>query len=999
MKLNYHLLIIFLLCAMSSNIYAQKIITGTILDSNTNEPLFGATVINPITKTGTVTDFDGRFSIETVNSSTFLEISLIGYQTYTLKLTDKTDYQVALISGEALDEVVIVGYGTQSKKDVSGSMQTIKTEDISKSASSSFENALQGQASGVNISSASGTPGGAVNINIRGVSSISASSQPLFIIDGVPMVSRNNSALNSNIQPANPLADINPNDIESVTILKDAAAASIYGSRGANGVILITTKRGETGKTLVNVGFYTGFSEITSTPKMANSNTFKEFFNTAAEFDGLGTDYFDWIDTSNGVNTNIYDEILRTGITNNLDISARGGSEKTKFYISGNYYDQEGIQIGQGFKRLSSRLNLDHTINDKFKLGTTIFINRSNHQRTINENDEYGVITNAQGWDPTAPIYNADGSYANPFSYNTWWPLENPVLIANEYKNESQSTRLQSSAYLEYKVIPNLKFRSAFSIEYSNFVEESFVPVGTNKSDEGEAIFATYEETTWQLENTLNYNKTFGYKHSVGLTGGWTLQETKSQASDQSGIGFATNNTSSISAASTIISSTTGKNQFGLQSFFGRANYTYDNRYIASFTLRADGSSRFGKNNQYGYFPSGSLAWRINKENFFSVEQISNLKIRTSYGITGNQEISSNWVGTHSLRASYNGIPGIAPNRLENENLGWEQTKQFNIGLDLGLFENRFNLTFDYFNKQTEDLLLSADVSGLTGFSSVFQNVGEIENSGLEFNLNALIIDNDKIKWNSSFNISLLDNKIIKLLNNGEIIGRNHILQEGESVSTLFLIKSLGVDPQTGDALFEDVNNDGIIDFDDRQIVGSALPDYFGGWTNTFSYKNLSLTANFQFSGGNKIFNQSRHTYENFGFTRSGIPYGNISQRVYDNYWRTPGQITDVPRPSTESGQMQRFSSQFLEDGDYIRLKTLRLGYTFNADKLKTLGLSNLSLYIQGQNLFTITNYLGFDPEASTNTSSQEDLNVLQGEDFGTLGQARTLTIGFTTTF
>ncbi|WP_445738013.1 SusC/RagA family TonB-linked outer membrane protein [Mariniflexile sp.] len=999
MKLTCHLFIFFMLCALGQNVFAQKAITGTVLTDDTKEPLVGASVVDPITKTGTVTDFDGRFSVVVSKSSTSLEISFIGYQPVTLSLTAKTDYQVFLKPGEALDEVVIVGYGTQSKKDVSGSIQTINTDEISKIPASSFENALQGQTPGVNISSSSATPGSAVNVNIRGVSSISASSQPLFIVDGVPIVSRNNSALNTNIQPANPLADINPNDIESITILKDAAAASIYGSRGANGVILITTKRGVTGKTTVNVGYYTGFSEITNTPKLVNNVKFKEFFNTAAEFDGLGTDYFDWIDTTNGVNTNIYDEIFRTAVTKNLDVSVSGGSEKTKFYLSGNYYDQEGIQIGQGFDRLSTRLNLDHTINEKFKLGTTIFINRSNHQRTINENDEYGVIINAQGWDPTAPIYDDNGDYTNPFSYSTWWPLENPVLIANEYINTSKSTRLQSSNYLEYNIVPNLKFRSAFSLEYSNFVEESFVPAGTNKSDEGEAIFATYEETTWQLENTLNYNKLFGAKHNLGLTGGWTLQETKSQFSDQSGIGFATNNTSSISAASTIITSTSGKNEFGLQSFFGRANYTYDDRYIASFTIRADGSSRFGKDNQYGYFPSGSVAWRINKEKFFGVDQISNLKLRASYGITGNQEISSNWIGTYSLNASYNGTPGIAPNRLENRNLGWEKTKQLNVGIDFGLLNNRINLTADYFNKQTQDLLLSADVSGLTGFSSVFQNIGEIKNSGLEFNVNAYIVDNENFKWNSGFNISFLENKIEKLLNNGEIIGRNHILQEGESVSTLFLIKYLGVDPQNGDALFEDVNEDGIIDFDDRQIVGSALPDYFGGWTNTFSYKGFSLMANFQFSGGNKIFNQSRHAYDNFGFTRSGIPYANISDRVYNDYWRTPGQITDVPRPSTESGQLQRFSSQFLENGDFIRLKTLRLGYNFGADKLKFIGLNNLSLYVQGQNLFTITKYLGFDPEVSTNTSSQEDLNILQGEDFGTLGQARTITIGFTTTF
>ena len=439
-----------------------------------------------------------------------------------------------------------------------------------------------------------------MSVNIRGVSSISASSQPLYIIDGIPVVSRNNSALNANIQPVNPLADLSPNDIDSFTVLKDAAAAAIYGSRGANGVILITTKRGKTGKSTVDINYYTSFAQISKYPKMVDSEKFKKFFNTAAEFDGLGSDYFDWIDTSKGINTNIYDEIFRVGVTQNLDLSVKGGSEKTSYYLSGNYYNQEGIQIGQGFKRLSARMNLDHNINEKFKVGNTFFITRSNHQRTIGENDEYGVVINAQGWDPTEPIYDENGNYTNPFKYNTWWPLENPVQIANEYKNTSQSTRLQGSAYVEWKIIPDLKFKSSFSLEYSNLVEDSYVPSGTNKSKTGEGIYATYEETNWLVENTLNYTKQFGEKHNFGAILGWTIQENETRFSDQSGVGYATNTTSSISAASTIIASTSGRNQYGLQSFFGRANYVYDDKYIASFTVRADGSSRFGENNQYG---------------------------------------------------------------------------------------------------------------------------------------------------------------------------------------------------------------------------------------------------------------------------------------------------------------------------------------------------------------------------------------------------------------
>jgi TonB-dependent starch-binding outer membrane protein SusC len=998
MKFNSNIILFVVLLSCIST-YAQRTITGTVIDKKSNEPLVGVNIIEPNSKSGTVTGFDGKFDLKIPENATTIEASYIGFQNSKTTITGNSNYTIYMSGGQDLNEVVVIGYGTQSKREMSASVSSIRTKDLPPGTSSSFENSLQGQTAGVNISSSSATPGSAVSVNIRGVSSISASSQPLYIIDGVPLVSRNNSALNANIQPVNPLADLNPSDIESFSVLKDAAAAAIYGSRGANGVILITTKRGKTGASSVNVNYYTAISEITNYPKMVDSNKFKSFFNTAAENDGLGADYFDWIDTSKGVNTNIYDEIFRIGIAQNLDVSLKGGNEKTSFYVSGNYFNQDGIQIGQGFKRLSGRLNLDHTLNDKFKVGSTVFVTRSNHQRTIGENDEYGVVINAQGWDPTAPVYDENGKYTNPFKYNTWWPLENPVQVAEDYKNTSQSTRVQASTYAEWKIIPDLTFKTALSLEYSNLVETSFVPSGTNKSKTGEGIFATYEETNWLVENTLNYSKKFGTKHDFGAIFGWTLQGNESLFSDQAGVGYATNSTASISAASTIVSSTSGKNQYGLQSFFGRTNYMYDDKYIASFTIRADGSSRFGENNQYGYFPSGSVAWRINKEDFFKVETISDFKIRASYGLTGNQEISSNWRGTYSLNANYNGVPGIAPSRLGNPDLGWEQTTQMDIGLDFGLFKNRLSFTFDYFDKKTDDLLLQSKVSGLTGFNSVFQNVGSIQNKGYEFAINAAVIDGENFKWNTGVNLTLLENKITKLNNDGEEIGRNHILKEGEAVSTLYLIKFLGVNPQNGDAMFDDVNKDGIIDFSDRQIVGGAVPTYYGGWTNNFSYKRFTLTANFLFSGGNKIFNQSRHVYDNYGFTKSGIPYSNISERVYDNYWRTPGQITDVPRPSTEAGQMQRFSTQYLEDGDYIRLKTLNLAYKLPTDVIKKIGLNNLSLYVQAQNLFTLTDYLGFDPEVSTNTSSQEDLNVLQGEDFGTLGQARTFTIGLSTTF
>lgn len=999
---HWRILLIAAVCLGWASIApAQRTITGAVTDAETGEPLIGANVLIQGVSSGTVTDFDGKYDLKVPEEAKKLEFSYTGYTPKVVEIGNQSAIDVQLAAGQVLDEVVVVGYGTQKKKDVSSAIESLSAEDVQDVPTASFEAAIQGKASGVNISSPSGTPGGAINVNIRGVSSIGASSQPLFIIDGIPVVSRNNSALNQNIQPVNPLADLNPNDIESITILKDASAASIYGSRGANGVILITTKRGASEKTQVSVGYYKGFSNITDVPEMMGAREFVRFLNVAAENDGLGPDYFnddfgfDPGDPNADVQTtDIYNAIFRTGQVDNADLSIQGGNDKTQFYLSGNFFNQSGIQIGQEFQRLSTRLNLDHRLNEKIKLGANFAVNRSNHRRTINENDEYGVVINAQAWDPSAPIYEADGSYANPFNYNTWWPLDNPVLIALEYKNRSISSRLQSSLFGQYEIIPGLVLKSIWSVDLNTLNEESYTPTFSNKTSIGQGIFATWEELSWQSENTLNFTRVLG-DHSFNLIGGFSAQEIKAVFSDMEGAGYSTNETPSISAAANIITATTGRRRSSLLSYLGRFNYAYKGRYLATFTVRADGSSRFGANNQYGYFPSGSLAWVVSEEPFMADQGLfSNLKLRGSYGITGNQEIGSDWVGTWGLDAPYNGRSGISPSQLENPDLSWEKTSQMNLGIDLGLLDSRFNLTADYFIKNTTDLLLNADVSGLTGFTSVIQNVGEIENKGFEVSLNTLNIHTRDFSWTTAFNLALLDNKIIKLFNDGEILGRNHTLKEGESASTLYMIKFLGVDPETGDALFEDLNGDGVIDFDDRQIVGSAIPTYFGGFNNTFSWKGLSLSAFLQFSGGNKIFNQSRHAYENYGQLRSGLPYGNNSRYVLENYWREPGQQTDVPRPSLQTGQMQRFSTQFLEDGDFIRLKNLRLAYQFPAPVVQKMRLRSLTLYAQAQNLLTITDYRGFDPEVSTNTASQGALNTQQGEDFGTLGQARTISVG-----
>ncbi len=1001
------LLVFCTICLVASGavVHAQTV-QGTVISTEDNSPLPGANVIVKSTGEGSTTDLDGNYKVNAAGDDVLL-ISFIGMKTQQVPVSGRSIINVALkLDVAQLSEVVVVGYGTQKRADISSSISTLDENAIENvPAAYSFDGAIQGKAAGVNISTSSATPGAAVNVNIRGVTSIGASSQPLYVIDGIPLVSRNNSALNSNIQPVNPLADINPNDIESISVLKDASAAAIYGSRGANGVIIITTKRGTTGGTKFNLGYYTGISEISNTPDLMSSSEWINFYNTAAEFDGLGENYWNsQLGDPNDPNLphyNAYDYIFRTGITHNADLSMQGGGEKTQYYLSGNYYNQEGIQIGQGFERINGRLNLDHSVNDKMSVGTNLTLSRTNHQRTINENDEYGVVINAQAWDPTAPVVEDDGSYADPFDYYGWWALDNPLFIAEQYINNSNTNRVLASAFATYDIIKGLTFKTSWSVDFNSLIDEGFVPAGSKQSDVGVGIYATADELAWLSENTLTYNSVIGDGHNISILGGYTVQESNSDFATTEGNGFPNNNFFKLATAATT-SGTSSSTSFGFQSFLARANYNFKDRYLLNFTIRADQSSRFGPDNRLGVFPSGSIGWNISNEAFMEPirNTVSNLKLRASYGSTGNAEIGNfSWRALYSLSAGYNGEGGTAPGNIGNDALGWEVTDQLDIGIDIGLINNRFNITADYFQKITTDLLLDADIPGTTGFGTQTTNFGEIQNEGFEVALNTLNIETDDFQWTSNFNFTQVENKVIDVINNGQTPSRNFVILEGKPLSQLFLIEFLGVDPFTGDAVFEDLNGDGIITQDDRQPVGSGIPTYFGGFTNTFSYKGVSLEVFLQYSGGNKIFNQSRFAYENYGALRSGIPYGNQSKNSLD-YWREPGDITNIPRPSlaseddTDDLQFQRFSTQYLENGDFIRLKNVRLAYQLPSALISKLKLSSATVYAQGRNLLTWTDYIGFDPEVSTNTSSQGGLNAQQGEDFGTLGQARTYTLG-----
>ncbi|NMM48930.1 SusC/RagA family TonB-linked outer membrane protein [Marinigracilibium pacificum] len=1000
------LLYLLLLSLISvGNINAQQVISGKVTDFQSGEPVPGTNIIVKGTSRGTTTDFDGNYSLQIQSGDSILVFSSVGFDSQEMRVNGRSKIDISLMPDiQALKEVVVVGYGTQKKQDISSSVSTIDQAEFNQIPTSSFDAAIQGRASGLNISSPSGTPGGQTNINIRGATSISASSQPLFIIDGIPVEVKNNSALNSNIQPINPLAELNPNDIESITVLKDASAAAIYGSRGANGVILITTKRGSAGRDKLNIGYYAGFSKATNVPDMMSSSEWIGFLNAAAEFDGLGQNYWNEIlgdpNDADLPNYNVYDDILRTGVINNADISYAGGDEKFSYYLSGNYFNQTGIQIGQGYERISGRVNVDYSPNDKVKISTTTFLARGFHDRTIGENDEYGVVVNAQAWDPRVELTDQNGVYVNPFDTYSWWALENPLLIAQEYVNTSKNSRLQSSLSLEWYITPNLTFKSSGGLDFNTLIDKGFVPKGYNQTDVGLGTYGTYEASSWINENTLKYTNTFDSKHFIDALVGITFQESVEEFSVINASGYSTNQVISTSAAGQITGASDGGFRYGLVSYLGRLNYTYDNRYTLTFTGRADGSSRFGANNKYGFFPSGSIGWNMHNESFFPDDSfISLLKLRGSYGAIGNQSIGSTIAqATYRSSAGYNGQGGTSALQLGNPNLTWEKTIQSDIGIDVGLFDNRVEITADYFKKDTDGLLLNADIPGSTGFKSLISNNGKIVNEGVELSISTVNIESGDFRWTTTFNITWIDNEVIDVINDGEILSRNFILKEGEPLSTFYLIKFLGVDPQTGDAVFLDANSDGIINLDDRVVAGNAQPDYFGGFTNNFSWRGWNLSVFFQYQHGNQIFNQSRYAFENYGTLKDGLPFGNQNRRSLD-YWKKPGDVTSIPRPThadefSSDAQFQRFSTQYLEDGSYLRLKNVRLGYTFPSNMLDRMKLQSLTIYGQAQNLLTFTNYLGFDPEVSTNTSGDGDLNTLQGEDFGTLGQARTFTIG-----
>ena len=1002
---------LFVLMLVASAAFAQdRTITGTVTAKEDGSALPGVSIQVKGTKVGTQTGADGKFSIKVAQGQSALTFSFIGFVPKTVTLGNGSNINVSLESdSKVLSEVVVVGYGTQSKKEITGSQSTVKAADIANAPILSPEQALQGRAPGVQVTQSSGTPGGGISVRVRGPSSIGASNQPLYIVDGVPINTGSYTQLAAGGQLTNSLGDINPSDIESLEVLKDAAATAIYGSRASGGVVLITTKRGANQPTRLSFNSYYGVQEAQRLLPVITGQEYITLLNEAvANRYGAGLGYTALTGLSQNpadyANTNWQKEIFETAVVKNYDLSIRGGTDKTKFSVSGSYFDQDGIVINTGYKRYSGRVNIDNKISDKFNVGISSSFSNATSNRVNNDNNIYGVVSGSVLLGPHVPVKNPNGTWGgDPLS-----SVDNPVASAYETTFTAVNNRLFANAFGEYKFNDNLKFKSSFGVDYVQSKDRRFYPTTVNagRGSKGSGAEGYNQEMNIVNENILSFNKTFAGKHALNAVAGVTYQTSQYESIYAAATVFPGNDIRRISAGAVKTDASSGGTSYGLVSYLARANYTFADKYIFQGSVRVDGSSRFGANNRYATFPAASVAWRASEENFLKNSKlISDLKFRASYGLTGNQEIG-NFASLPLFGVgAYIQSGSLVPTQLGNPDLTWETAKSYNFGFDLGLFDNRLSFTVDGYRRNTEELLLSQPLVGASGFTGIQKNIGAVKNEGLELGLNAVIVNSKNFKWDASFNYTKNKNEVSTLfggipfasgfaswVEQGQPLGAfrgyivDRLFQSAADVAGSPLHSS---STRAGDIKFKDLNGDNVINALDQQIMGQGLPTFFGGLTNNMKYKNFDVSFFFQFSGGNQIYNNTRAFSEGmnslFGQTDAVL-----------NRWTPTNTNTMVPRAIYgDTPNNRRTSTRWLEDGDFIRLKNANIGYTFSPSLVKRLKLNSLRMYVAGQNLWTKTKYQGLDPEVSTFS----DTNTAPGTDFLTFPQARTYTFGINVGF
>lgn len=965
---HFYLFILLVITSITS-IAQTRTVTGKVTSAENNEALIAATVsamekdangAYKYTTYGTYTEIDGSFTLEIPESAAGLEFSYIGMETKVVPLTSATEYVVSLQADGLMIETVVVTvpYGKQKKESFTGSLSSLKSDDIATAQASSFERALQGQVPGVVLSTTSGQPGSSSEIQLRGAGSISAGSSPLIVIDGVPMFSGETS---QNSESSSILNSLNPNDIENISILKDAAATSLYGSRASNGVIMVTTRSGKSGKTVYNFSTSQGLGIIAKNNfSLMNAEEYKGWLTDAMRNAGkteaeIADELLD--DTAS---TDWFDEVYRKAWTQSYELSAQGGNDNTLFFASGQYKNEQGIVDGTGMERFSARLNITHKPSDKCSFGFKLNPSYTEQDITVEPGYTSSPVTTAYTAKPTVAVMNGD-------SYNFNNKFYNPVGLINLNKDYNQTKRLLSNAFLEYKLPLHLEFKTIANIDYINVDEYLYLhpqtPDGSDKN--GVSEYFSTQVTTMTSSSTLKWDYK-NYKHALQIMGGFEVESNKLAYSNMIASNFASENLSNIANASQMEQMNEFDKASSLLSGISSIQYNYAAKYYLSASFRVDGSSKFSPSNRWAPFWSIGGSWIISDEYFLSdVSWLNLLKLRCSYGTSGNSDIDDYlYMQLYAFGNNYLDEPGSSLATMGNDDLTWEKNQNADLGVDMKFFK-RFNVSVDLYNRKTFDLLLAVPVSMTTGYETQMQNVGSMVNRGIELSASATVINNDDFNWTTSATFAHNHNEITKLYGSDTIIVSTKIRTVGESLQTFYLAEWAGVNSADGSPMWYDADGNLTKDYNKARkvIAGNADPKFTLGWNNSFSYKNWSLDVSLYCNYGNLIFNQLNNELISDGATTEL----NQSSDALD-YWKNPGDNATNPKVVQNNGSnSNRFSTRYLEDGSYIRVKNIRIQYMLPSTVCEKIKLNKCSLYVQAQNPFTFTKFSGLDPETRAN--------------------------------
>lgn len=1024
-------------------------VTGKVVSASDQLGIPSVNIVVKGTMEGVITDLDGNYSINVSNSNDILVFSYVGFVKQEIPLNGRVVLDVSLDEDfENLDEVVVIGYGTTRKKDLTGSISTIKSQVFEDRPLTSFEQGIQGNAAGVYVTSAGGQPGAEMIVKIRGVTSINSNNNPLIVVDGFPLseASSNMGGLAPRGGSLSAFGTINPNDIQSVEFLKDASATAIYGSRGANGVILITTKKGRIGKPSISFSSYVGIKEVTKKYDMLTIQEFADFNHTIRPQNRLYTKRDadrTPIDYGPVESVNWQDEIFRRGFIQNYNVSVQGGNESTKYLVSAAYLDEQATVIHNRFKKYNFKMSLEQKIGQKVKIGADINYGQINNDGVLTEggfDSGAGLLTYAL---QSTPI-----DYSNP---DTWQYLLSVVdkrgmedlqvapytfvtakSFAEDSQNDTRNGRLIGNTFMEYAVLENLKIRITGGVDIYNIKNYQWFPKSSPHGVwyDSYAVLGQSLGTSWLNENIITYSKNWNLGTSLTLTGGYTQQYYRNEMFRVE-VGQFENETLGVNAIQNGLDipnrpySRVDENT--LQSFLGRAAFSLFDKYLITASFRADGSSRFAKKNRWGFFPSAAVAWKINNEDFMdNASWVDELKLRVSYGSVGNEAVPSNAAYATLINTEYvsggNVIPGVSPYNMVNERLSWETTNSFNAGVNVTVFSTRVNLVVDYYNKTTVDVLLQAPISSISGFNSVWRNVGKVRNEGVELSFNSQLVNYNDFTWDFGFNISKNTNTVLELTNDGSPIPiaanydgsylDDYLIEVGQPLGNMFgyvwdglyqeddfqelnyedevFVLKDGIpyrfgNERPGDIKFKNFDDDLVINEADRRIIGNGLPEMYGGFSTSFRYKNIELYAGFNWSFGNDIYNANLKRLTNLTGEQNQIAAAWLDR------WTPENQNNEHYSRYLD----QKPSSYWIEDGSFLRFQTLRLSYDLPRNLLSSIKISEFKIYLSVENVFTWTNYSGYDPEV--NTSQGSDLAI--GLDYGAYPRSRGILVGLNVKF